>query len=55
MPSWTLCVPEGPAGPDRTTRSVAEGIPTEDRGNEGFAVSRFADLWVMHSAERGNE
>ena len=43
------------ARPDRTTRSVEEGIPTEDRGNEGFAVSRVSELWVVHSVEHGNE
>jgi len=35
MPSGTLCVPRARAGPIATTRSVADGIPTEDRGNEG--------------------
>jgi hypothetical protein len=41
MPSWTLCVLFAGLGGlhferrrTRTTRSVEDGIPTEDRGNE---------------------
>jgi hypothetical protein len=34
MPSGTLCVLRG-CEVGQTTRSVADGIPTEDRGNEG--------------------
>jgi DNA sulfur modification protein DndB len=34
MPSGTLCVLRG-CDVGQTTRSVADGIPTEDRGNEG--------------------
>jgi hypothetical protein len=35
MPSWTLRVRFRAATPDeKTTQSVEDGIPTEDRGNE---------------------
>jgi hypothetical protein len=34
MPSGTHCVLRG-CDVGQTTRSVADGIPTEDRGNEG--------------------